>query len=238
MQALILAAGMGKRLHKDMNKCMVEVNGISLWNRMLRALKIAHVSRVVVVTGYHADELEMYMKSHAQGMELCFVRNKDYEITNNIWSFYLAHPYLDEDTILLESDLIFEEELIPELCNSQMENAAVLAKYEEWMDGTTVQMDKGYVSKVIPKKEMQKYDLESLYKTVNIYKFSKEFLEKEYLPALEKFIRDYGKNEYYEMVLKEMVAKESAMLGGYELKGKWYEIDTVDDLETAEKIFA
>lgn len=237
MQAIFLAAGMGKRLHSDINKCMVEINGISLWNRVVAALKRAGIFKIVVVTGYHARELEAYIRDNTSGMEVCFVENEDYETTNNIWSFYLAKSYFGEDTILLESDLIYEENSIKGLCEFCEKDVAVVAKYEPWMDGTTVLLEGERISKIIPKKEIKEYDVNSLYKTVNIYKFSSAFLQNEYLPALERFIAEKGKNEYYEMVLKEMLDKKGSKLSGYQMRNKWYEIDTVEDLEIAKEIF-
>jgi len=127
--------------------------------------------------------------------------------------------------------------MIKQLCQLKCTDVAVLAKYKSWMDGTTAQLQNGYISKIIPKKEMLNYDMSSLYKTVNVYKFSKEFLQKIYLPELRKYILEYGKNEYYEMVLKEIIAKCPGLLFGYELESLWYEIDTMKDLENAEKIF-
>lgn len=238
MQAIILAAGMGKRLHKEhLNKCMVEVNGKSLWDYMVCALKKAGIFKVIIVTGYREVELKKFILSNSPEMEVFFVDNFEYASTNNIWSFYLAHPFFTEDTILLESDLIFEDNTILQLCESEHENIAVVAKYESWMDGTTVQLQEGSVKRIIPKSEMQNYDLSDLYKTVNIYKFSRGFLQDKYLPALKEFITKNGKNEYYEMVLKGIVDNSSGLLFGLLLERKWYEIDTIEDLENAQKIF-
>lgn len=237
MQAIVLAAGMGKRLHKEINKCMVEVNGVSLWCRAMNALKKANIKKVVVVTGYNSEKLENYIMQVSSDMEIHFVRNYDYENTNNIWSLYLARDYFDEDTILLESDLIFEEDTIKKLCDIENENIAIVDKFASWMDGTTVCLEDGRVKNMIPKKEMKLYDPSILYKTVNIYKFSAGFMSKQYCSCLQKYILTKGKNEYYEMVLKDMVENEEFLLNGHIIARKWYEIDTIEDLKEAEKIF-
>lgn len=237
MQAIVLAAGMGKRLRKEMNKCMVEVKGITLWDRMICSLKKANITKVIVVTGYRAEQLEEFILRHSKNMEIIFVRNEEYEKTNNIWSFYMAHNFFEEDTILLESDLIFEENLIKKLCEDSNLNVAVLAKYGSWMDGTTVQLENNQIKQIISKKEMYHYDLNSLYKTVNIYKFSKNFLKEQYFPALCEYILQNGKNEYYEMVLKKMVEDNKCILHSLEIEGQWYEIDTEEDLENVENLF-
>ena len=111
MQAIILAAGMGKRLKKltaNNTKCMVKVNGISLIERMLHQLDGYGLSRIVIVIGYEGKKLVDYISTLYVQTELVFVDNPIYDRTNNIYSLSLAKDYLlQEDTLLLESDLIF-----------------------------------------------------------------------------------------------------------------------------------
>ena len=112
MQGLILAAGMGKRLKnltQNNTKCMVKVNGVSLIDRMLHQLEKIHLSRIVIVVGYEGKKLMDYIDTLDIQTPICFVDNAIYDKTNNIYSLSLAKEYLlKEDTILLESDLIFE----------------------------------------------------------------------------------------------------------------------------------
>lgn len=237
MQAIILAAGMGKRLHTDKNKSMVCVNGISLWSRQITALKKANIKKIIVVTGYNAPEFEKYILTYSDNMEITFVRNDDFATTNNIWSLFLAKDYFTDDVILLESDLIYEEDVIEKLCNEDNPNVTVVAKLDTWMDGTTVILKDNYVEEIIPKSESKKYDPNDLYKTVNIYKFSAAFLKNKYFPMLEYYIQKHGKQEYYEMALRELITHEKHLLAAMELQTKWYEIDTEVDLEQAEKLF-
>ena len=114
MQALMLAAGMGRRLGKYTNnqtKCMVKVAGKTLLERTVEAIKEAGIKRFIIVAGYEAEKLIQYVQANITGLDIEFVINKDYATTNNIYSLYLARNYLtQDDTILLESDLIFEKE--------------------------------------------------------------------------------------------------------------------------------
>lgn len=111
MQGLILAAGMGKRLGEltsQNTKCMIEVNGTTLIDRMLHQLEKLHLSRIVIVVGYEGRKLVDYIETLDIQTPVCFVNNPVYDKTNNIYSLSLAKEYLmKEDTILLESDLIF-----------------------------------------------------------------------------------------------------------------------------------
>ncbi len=88
MQAVILAAGMGKRLKqltKNNTKCMVEVNGITLIERTLRILDRKCLSRIVVVIGYEGQKLMSYINDLNINTPVCFIDNKVYDKTNNIW---------------------------------------------------------------------------------------------------------------------------------------------------------
>ncbi len=238
MQALMLAAGMGKRLDTQINKCMVQVANKSLFEHAVNAIKNAGISKLIVVTGYNADKLESFILQHSVGMQVVFVRNEDYHVTNNIWSLYLAHEYFSlDDTVLLESDLIFDEMCIRELMVLQHPNVAVVAKYESWMDGTTVILNKNSIQKFVSKQEFQHEDFDVSYKTVNIYKFSKEFIRGIYVPALYAHIEKNGKNHYYEMVLRELVQSENVHIYPSIIQDRWFEIDTAEDLIIARKLF-
>nr|MCR4850153.1 NTP transferase domain-containing protein [Lachnospiraceae bacterium] len=112
MQAIILAAGMGKRLKeltRNNTKCMVRVNGVTLIDRMLHQIDGHHLSRIVIVVGYEGQKLIEYIGTLGIGTEIVYVENPVYDKTNNIYSLALAKDrLLEDDTILFESDLIFE----------------------------------------------------------------------------------------------------------------------------------
>ena len=145
MQAIILAAGMGKRLGeytKSNTKCMVEVNGTPLIDRALDQLSQLNLSRVVIVVGYEGQKLMDYLGSEHKGLKIEYVNNPVYEKTNNIYSLALAKEQLQaDDTLLIESDLIFDDSLLTKLVNNPFPNLALVAKYETWMDGTMVCID-------------------------------------------------------------------------------------------------
>lgn len=245
MQAVILAAGMGKRLGeytKDNTKCMVEVNGIRLIDRMLTQLSQLNLTKVIIVVGYKGQELiNCIGDRYADKVKIEFVNNPIYDKTNNIYSLSLVKERLEEDdTLLLESDLIFEDRLLQNIVNNPYPNLALVAKWETWMDGTVVRLDDdNNIINFIPKKAFKYEEAKFYYKTVNIYKFSKEFSSNKYVPFLEAYCKALGNNEYYEQVLRVITFLNSsdsikAMPIG---DGKWYEIDDVQDLNTASSIF-
>lgn len=244
MQALMLAAGMGRRLGKHteaMTKCMVPVGGRTLLERTVEALKEAGIRKFIIVVGWECDKLVEYIKNNISGMEFHFIYNFDYATTNNIYSLYIAREQLAaDDTILLESDLIYDKHLLKEMVECPDENLVAVAKYEQWMDGTVTTINEnGDIQEFIEKENFRFQDVSNYYKTVNIYKFSKEFSCNQYIPFLEAYIRAYGKNQYYELVLKALAHLSNAHLKAYVLQNiNWYEIDDAQDLNIANTIFA
>ena len=244
MQALILAAGMGKRLKEltqDNTKCMVKVNGISLIQRMLGQLDKRNLSRIVIVVGYKGKKLQDYIGTLGVKTKIEYVDNPIYDKTNNIYSLALAKEYLaEEDTLLFESDLIFEDSVIDELLNDPRETLALVDKYESWMDGTCVKISENDdIEAFVPGKKFKFDEIKDYYKTVNIYKFSKHFSETHYVPFLDAYQKALGQNEYYEQVLRVITMLDDPEIKAKRLSGqKWYEIDDIQDLDIAESIFS
>lgn len=244
MKAIILAAGIGSRLKKitqNKAKCMVEVNGESLIERALKQLDKKKLEEIIIVTGYKEKILKEFIEKLNIKTKLKFYNNEIYDKTNNIYSLFLTKEELiNNDIILLESDLIFEEKLLDNLINNSFENLAVVSEYEPWMDGTCVKLDKN--NNIIEFISGQNFDFKNtknLYKTVNIYKLSKEFNTKYYIPFLEAYMSSKGTNQYYESVFETIIKIAPNKLKAEKIDDiKWYEIDDKQDLNIAESLFA
>ena len=244
MQAIILAAGMGRRLGEltdDNTKCMLEVNGTRLIHRTLDNLAEVGIKRVVLVVGYKAENVKRLIGDRYKDIDIVYVENKIYDKTNNIYSLFLAREYLlEEDSLLLESDLIFESSVLRKIVENRYPNIALVDKYESWMDGTVVTLDEeNKIEEFLTKDKFKYSDINRYYKTVNIYKFSKDFSATHYVPFLEAYCHALGNNEYYEQVLKDITLLDESPLSALPLNGeKWYEIDHIQDLDIASCIFA
>jgi len=245
MQAIILAAGMGRRLGeytKDNTKCMVEVNGERLIDRLLGQLSELNLTRVIIVIGYQGRKLADHIGHRYDGrLKIEFTENPIYDKTNNIYSLSLVKDKMQEDdTLLIESDLIFSDRLFPMIVDCPHPNVALVAKYESWMDGTMVRIDaENNIVNFVPKQAFKYDDIDQYYKTVNIYKFSKEFSCHKYVPFLEAYCHALGNNEYYEQVLRVITLLDNSDLKALPIGDeKWYEIDDIQDLDIAETIFA
>lgn len=243
MQAVILAAGMGTRLKpltSNMPKCMVEVNGVSLICRALKQLETCGISKCLIVTGFESEKLIDCVSNLGLGFSIEYICNSDYNKTNNIYSLSLAERFMSEDeTILLESDLIFDTEVLSELIADREKNIAVVDKYQSWMDGTCLNIDEDYrITGFLSSKTESAEQLSQSFKTVNIYKISAEFSKKYFFPFINTYMNAFGYNDYYEKVLDIITSIDNSLIKAKPVNGKkWYEIDNVEDLANASRIF-
>ena len=244
MQAVILAAGMGKRLKEltqNNTKCMIKVNGVTLIDRMLHQIERKGFSRVVIVVGYEGQKLIDYIATLNIGIPIVYIENPIYDKTNNIYSLALAKEWLcKEDTVLFESDLIFEDSVIDLLLEDPRDTLALVDKYESWMDGTCVKLAADdTIEAFVPGKQFKFNEIRDYYKTVNIYKFSRQFSQTHYVPFLDAYQAALGENEYYEQVLRVITMLDDPGIQAKRMSGqRWYEIDDIQDLDIAESIFS
>jgi choline kinase len=248
MQALILAAGMGTRLSqytKSVPKCMVPVNSKTMIESSVEALIDAGIKTLVIGLGYKGDVLKSFIEKtfpseRLNGMKIEYAENPVYDKTNNIYSLYLAKDFfMRDDTILLESDLVYDKTIIKQLIENSAPNIAVVSHFESWMDGTCTLIDsENNITELVGKSHFNWKETDKYYKTVNIYKFSKEFINNYYLPFLESYQKVYGKNEYYETVLGVLSFLTPGLLKALPVSGDlWHEIDDPADLNIAENKF-
>ena len=244
MQAVILAAGMGRRLGsltEDRTKCMVKLHGVTLLERSLDALSDVGITRIVLVVGYKSQGVRLRIGDSYAEVPVTYIENPRYASTNNIYSLYLARRELEkDDTLLLESDLVYDPKILHDLVANPAPNVAVVDRHRPWMDGTVVTISNdNTIQEFISKKKVDPTEYDRYYKTVNIYKLSKEYLINGYMPFLEAYVQSVGYNEYYEQVLSIVTSLETQKLAAMPLAGeKWYEIDDPQDYQIAQTLFA
>ena len=220
---------------------MVQVNGVALIDRMLHQIESRHLSRIVIVVGYEGEKLMKYIDTLGIRTPIVYVQNPIYDKTNNIYSLALAKDYLcQDDTLLFESDLIFEDAVIDQLLDDPRETLALVDKYESWMDGTCVKLGPDdSIASFVPSKNFRFEEAHEYYKTVNIYKFGRHFSRTHYVPFLEAYSKALGNNEYYEQVLRVIAMLDDPEIRAKRLNGQlWYEIDDIQDLDIASSMFA
>lgn len=246
MRAIILAAGLGRRmmpLTEHVHKTLLTIGDQPIIDRLIRGLRENGIVRVTIVTGYRAEELESYVLAHFPELEFSFVRNELYESTNNIHSLALAFEQLDfaEDIVLLESDLIYEPAVLRRLIDSKHDNVALVDRYRIGLDGTVVAIsESNVITHVIPASlQGPSFDFSDKYKTLNIYKFSAEFCRTTFSRLLTYYSRIIDNNCYYELILGILIYMQQAQIHAETLSGEiWAEVDDPNDLRNAEFVFA
>jgi choline kinase len=232
--ALLLAAGTGSRLAPLTDKtpkCLVPVNEISILKRLVDALLLHNFKRLVIVVGHQADSIRNFLGTRVGAMEITYITSPVYKTTNNIYSLWLARKAIDEPFLLIESDLVFDPEMLTDML--QPDRIAV-SKLQPWMNGTTVTINRYQKIKAF-QKDIQKPD-DNHYKTVNIYSLS-TLTWQLVCKRLDHHISNNMVNGYYETVFADMVTEECLSFTPVFFDAdRWYEIDTIADLRAAAQV--
>ena len=244
MKSIILAAGLGARMRPYTNsipKAMLEVGGQTIIERIIKILINNGVSDICVVTGYYHEQLENYLAATFSALDLTFVRNTSFDKTNNIYSMHLAfenYP-IDDDIILIESDLIITESVFRRILESPYKNVALVDRYKVGMDGTVVTIENDLITNIIPPHlQGPDFDYANKYKTLNIYKFSKEFASTAFRKLLSFYATVYNDNCYYELILGILVYMRQEQIYACDVDGDfWIEVDDANDLQLANIAF-
>ncbi len=244
MKAIILAAGFGNRMRPltdGLHKTMLTVAGKTIIGRIVEGLLDNGITDMAIVTGYRAVELTGYLTAEFKNVNFTFVHNARYRETNNIYSMALAFEALtiDSDIILIESDLLYRPEIITRLIRSPHDNVALVDKFRQGMDGTVVAVKEGRITDVIPPHlQPENFDFSDKFKTLNIYKFSREFCETSFKKLLVYYANAIDGNIYYELILGILIYMQKETIHAEIVEGeKWSEVDDPNDLQVAEFTF-
>ncbi len=244
MKAIILAAGYGNRMRPltdNAHKTLLNIAGETIIGRILDGLCDNNITEFVIVTGYRSEELTDYCSTNYPNCSIQYVHNERYRETNNIFSMSLAFEQIDisSDIILIESDLIYEPPVIKRLLASHYANVALVDRYASGMDGTVVKVENNVITSVIPPHlQDAKFDFSDKYKTLNIYKFSKDFCNRVFKKLLTYYAKTINDNCYYELILGILIYMQQETIHAEILEGeKWAEVDDPNDLHVAEFAF-
>ncbi len=234
--AILLAAGTGSRLKPltdDAPKCLSEVSGVTILERLIQSLCEHGFTRLVIVVGYLDHRVRAFLDEGNDELEIEFVINPRYATTNNLYSLWLARLTIDEPCLLLESDVVFDSSLLLEMLQP---NRMAVSRMRPWMNGTTVTVDTAQRVTAFQFANVNATG-EIMHKTVNMYSFSRDTWRK-LVQRLSSHVSAGRVNEYYETVLAEMLRDGSIAIVAVPFdKGRWYEIDTLEDLQEAELMF-
>ena len=245
--AVILAAGFGSRLRPltDLRpKPLVEVNGVPILHNALRHLAEVGVREATIVVGYRKDAIQYACGRRFAGVDIHYVESAVYDQTGSAYSLWLAREaLLRGDTYLLEGDVFFEAEALQRLRRDEAADAADVAPFDERMEGSAVVLGPdGTIVEVRMRQtaaDLVRPGAPMLFKTMNLFRFSAATLRNLVVPALDERIASGAIRSYTEELLAHLVVERGLRVHATRCDDlKWYEIDSVEDLGIAERIFA
>lgn len=243
-RALILAAGLGTRLRPlttETPKTLIKVHGVAILENALLQLASCGVRDTAIVVGYRSDAIEDAYGEQFQGMHLSYVRSNVFERTGSAYSLWLAREFLGGgNCLLLEGDVFFEKAILTRLLRSHHPDVGAVAPMSPLLSGSAATLDDdGRTRELRLSQTMANAIAEPLYKTINIYRFTAETLQHLLLPELERTIVGGAHTAYVEQVLSGLIHPQGLQLGMVNCGDlNWFEIDSVEDLRIAERIFA
>ncbi len=240
-RAIILVAGIGSRLGKlttDVPKCLVEVNGISILENALTQLEAVGISETVLVVGYREDVIRDRVGDACGRMRIAYRENPEFRTTSTTCSLWLGLRELDEDVLVLEGDVFFERSVLERFLAVPAFDATLVDAWRSGLDGSVVQIEPDRTIRAwLHKKEQPPgFTLHGTYKTVNVHRFSRDFLRTWLHPALTTQVSADGGREPIETALAAMV-RGGARIHAADVAGRWVEIDDETDLRSAVALF-
>ena len=240
MQAIILAAGLAKRLRPltDVTpKCLLEVGGKNLLHRTMDNVIANGITDFIFVTGYKENMIKNYLNENFANVNIKFISNHDFANNNNSYSLWMTKDLVQGDIILLDSDILFEKGIIKELLNAPHENCLAV-NFETELDEEQIKVVLDEKKKIL---EISKVtDLKkSAGESIGIERFSYDFMQELYKVLDRKIIKENIVNEFYEASFEEVIWQENERNSIYAIDVSHYkcmEIDTVEDYERAKNM--
>lgn len=248
MNAIIIAAGSGKRISREVKntpKSMVKVNGKPIIEYQLKVLKQAGINEVYVITGPNSNKFNLE--------NVKYVKDQNYSNHDILGSLMEAKEFLKNDVLVLYSDIIFELKIVQQILDSKKDiSIAVDMNWKKMYEGRTehpiseaenVQFD--YSKKIIKIQKNIQDQNNNIGEFLGIMKFSQK--------GSELFVKEYDKlsknhsgvfheasslsRAYITDMIQELVDSKIDVEPIF-ISGRWCEIDTMQDLKNAEKIFS
>lgn len=242
MKALILAAGFGRRLQPITNtipKSMVEVNGTPLLVNALNHLTALGIKDIGIVVGHMAEYIKAHIGDSYNGAKISYYENARYLETNNVVSLYQAVDFCDDDMLMLECDIYYHKEMLEALTAGEGDCSILVSPFNPLtMDGTVIRVDGDRALElVLGKWQSESFDYSDTRKTVNMYRFTKDFAAK-YMSLIKWYVENMGEQSYYEKSLGSLMYLRECDMRIVEVPEEmWCEIDDADDLARARARF-
>ena len=236
MKAFILAAGVSRRLYPytyNTPKCLLKVGKKSIIDYQLEALEFLGIKEITMIVGYHREILMEYALKNFPNLNFSFIINHHYFETNTAYSVFLGkEPLKADDYMFMNADVIYPIELLQKIFNSRYKT--VLAVDQKTCGREEVKVIDGGKNKIVA---IGKDLIESqcLGEFIGVAKFSKNF-NNLFSNSIEYLIDSGGLNDYFEAGI-QLLLKDTDVHYIDISEYPCLEIDFIDDLESARKLF-
>jgi len=235
MKAIILAAGIGKRLgpksdHKP--KCLLTFDGVSLLDRHLAILEYYNINEIYIITGYESGMIEQAISTIPLNVQLIY--NSQYQ-RGSVISLWTAHPYLSagDDILLMDADVLYDHNIIGKLVNTSHHNCFLFDRELEAGDepvklcinnGRLVEFRKNVDQQV-------QFDLQG--ESIGFFRFSGE-MASNLAQQAQHYLDARRLDEPYEEVIRDLLLNRPDSFAYEDVTGlPWIEIDFPDDVMRA-----
>jgi len=234
LQAIILAAGLSKRLRPltdNTPKCLLKVGGKTILEMTIDNVLKSGVRDFVMVTGYRENMIKDFISQKYPDLSIKYITNSDYENNNNSYSLWMTKDYISGDCILLDSDILFDFRIISKLLESEHSDClAVNTNHLLGVEEIKVIVDS--TNKILHiGKELDPSN--SFGESIGIEKFSHEFFRALGVVLERKIVKEKNVNEFYEKSFQELYDSGNAMFAIDVSEYKSMEIDFPEDLQRA-----
>lgn len=244
MKALVLAAGYGKRLRPitdTIPKSMVPVNGTPLLMNTMNNLVACGITEIGIVVGHKAEYIQKRIGSTYCGAAITYYENPRYLETNNVVSLLSAEAFMNDDVLLLECDILYRKDMLDLLLAGEGDCTILVSPFHpDTMDGSVIRTADGNkaMELILGKWQGADFDYTNMKKTVNLYKFKKDFIQNKYMPLVRWYVEHMSENSYYEKVLGALLYLRECDARVVEVPADmWCEIDNEEDLKRASVMF-
>ena len=237
MQAIILAAGLSKRLRPLTDttpKCLLKAGGKTLLEMTINNILKNGINEFVMVTGYRENMIKEFIAQNYPGLNITYLTNSGYENNNNSYSLWMTKDYIKGDSLLLDSDILFDHRIITKLLESQhLNNLAVNASHQLGEEEIKVIIDSTNKIEHIGK-HLNPADCYG--ESIGIERFSHDFFVKLGEVLERKIVKENNVNEFYEASFQELYDKGNSMYAIDVSEYKSMEIDFPEDFERASEV--
>ena len=222
MKAIIMAAGVGKRLHAlniNKPKCLIKVGSTTLIRRSVNLLLSKGISDITVIVGFKGHLVRNELNN-----DVAYFENPDFHKTNSIKSLWYAKDLLEDDVLLLNGDLYYEHDILDYAINQT--NPVVMLADSTRIDNADYRF--GFSGNQINRfgKHLSNQETDGEY--IGIVRIDQSFI-KTFKQALEEMIISGKSNVWWEDVLYSFIEK-NIPIHYFDVAGTfWSEVDTLQD---------